>query len=182
MRRQGVEESDDQCTSLQGALLRRARLQGARFSRALMRGANLSGAQLQLALLNGARLQGADLMALVFSVAALTTARLEGASLTRAELQGASMFSTDLAGANLSEAMSGVPRARSAHSPDGFKERHHLQELRKCSDELFEYAKFWSAIRQAIGSSRSRRHDLVVHGRASKRIEAQGAREIDDAF
>ena len=120
--RQGEEESDDQCTSLQGASLRRARLQGAKFSRALMHGADLSGAQLQLALLNGARLQGADLDGARLQGAALSTARLEGASLTRAQLQGASLFSTDLGGANLSEAIVWGSKWRGV--------RTHLTDLR----------------------------------------------------
>ncbi len=74
---------------LQGAKLTRAKLQSARFSNALLLGAELDQALLQLSRLDGAQLQGAFLPNANLQVANLFNAQLQGAILTGTLLQGA---------------------------------------------------------------------------------------------
>jgi uncharacterized protein YjbI with pentapeptide repeats len=86
----------DSCTSLQGAILDQAQMQGAYLRRTLLQGASLDGAKLQGADLQGAHLEGASL----FEVQ-LQEAKLDGANLNDAQLTGAWLSQANLRGATL---------------------------------------------------------------------------------
>ena len=97
-RLQGAELSR---TDLRGVNLREAQLQGAELSRADLQGVNLREAQLQRARLLRAQLQGADLDRTQLQGAYLLRAQLQGACLDRAQLQGAYLDRAQLQGAYL---------------------------------------------------------------------------------
>jgi uncharacterized protein YjbI with pentapeptide repeats len=110
----GMDDNDQKCAQLQGAVLQYAGLQGASISSARLQGAKLDSANLQGASFMDAQAQGAsfDLAHLqgtsLFNAqlqgASLRAAELQGADLTAAKLQGATLFGTKLQGAVLVDA------------------------------------------------------------------------------
>ena len=86
---------------LNGANLRKARLEKAVLTKAHLKGSNLWEAHLQGAHLHWAHLQGASLVGAHLQGAHLHWAHLQGASLVGAHLQGASLYQAQLQGASL---------------------------------------------------------------------------------
>jgi len=86
---------------LEGANLRKARLEEAYLAGAHLEGANLDGAHLEYAYLTGAYLQGASLPGAHLEWVSFIEARLEGALLDGAQLQGALLYEAHLERASL---------------------------------------------------------------------------------
>jgi uncharacterized protein YjbI with pentapeptide repeats len=125
---------------LQGALLRRARLQGAN-----LMGAHLCGADLRGANLTGAHLCGADLRRANLELAILQWSELQGADLQKANLEGAELQNAKLGqailkGANLKKATLQEANLERATLQNANLDRAKLQE----SD--FEESKLQGAI------------------------------------
>ena len=89
----------EDCTLLQGALLRGAKLQGAVLDRAFLHGANLSGAQMHGVSMYDTKMQGTSLSGAELHAARFAHTDLRGADLSSAELYGAIFFGAKLAGA-----------------------------------------------------------------------------------
>ena len=89
---------------LQGANLVEAHMQGAEFQEAYLHGAQLEKAHLQGADLQRAHLHGADLVEAELQIAYLFRTQFQGTSLVRTRLQGAILASAHLQGAELWDA------------------------------------------------------------------------------
>ncbi len=92
---------EGQCTELQLASLRHARLQGATFDGADLKGADFFGALLHGASIRSAAAQGAFFRKAELHAAMLDNTNFTGAVLSEAEFYGASLFRTILSSATL---------------------------------------------------------------------------------
>ena len=95
-----LQGAELQEVKLQGANLVEAHLQGAELGGAHLHGVRLSKTHLQRAILEGARLYGADLVEAKLQVAYLHRAQLQGTSLMEARLQGADLSFAHLEGSH----------------------------------------------------------------------------------
>ena len=96
--------SDSWKNAVQKALKNETSLDGANLYKANLDGASLNRASLNRANLNGASLNGANLYKANLDGASLNGANLDGASLNGASLNGANLYKANLDGANLNRA------------------------------------------------------------------------------
>ena len=148
---------------LNGARLRRARLQGANLVRAHLQGAELQEARLQGAQLEKAHLQGAE----------LREACLHGAQLEKAHLQGANLQLACLHGANLVEAEMQVAYLHRAQLQGTALVRTSLQGSTLSSAHL-QGAELWDASLQ--GADLNQAHMEGIHYEPSGMLFAEHIR------